>query len=622
MSRLGAIGCCLLLLLELVSPQFVRSCTAEADLIAETIAQIEQVQCKGDLQHWLDTTLSESAGEGSAEWYAIALAKTNASLDYTCYLEHLSAAALHAQSMAATSRQRCALTIVALSVQQYPSICTEILDLTAGQQGIMSWVFALHLLNNGVSSRIWTASDVIQELLNLQCADGGWALRGTRGDVDVTAMTLQALAPYYTQSQNISDAVSRAISMLSERQMISGGYQSYGAENPESAAQVWIALSCLGIDALSDVRFSKNGRTVWSSIASFMVAPGAYAHLQGGGENASATVQVYLALQAHWCYQNHRNSIYLFRDDVPHIEDTASIVTTTALTSDPWKDTPRSTTTTCIETHTSSDVGMSMDVTLMDASTSTVSTTNLLSTITLSTLSGQSLAEYGDDSKTTTQSTIQTSERPATCATPSSTRRFGTLQLRFLLSGIVVLVVLAMFLCYWLRGHRRKCIAWLFVGLLAGGLCVVWIVPMQTPQEYYQATDSKPNAIGTVTLSISCETILGKDGSALYPADGILLAASTYEIAAGDTVLTILNEAARANALQLEVDGISGTAIETAYVRGICNLYEFDFGSLSGWTYEVNGIRPAMGAGAYALMDGDVITWRYTCDLGDDLMHP
>jgi len=31
----------------------------------------------------------------------------------------------------------------------------------------------------------------------LQLEDGGWAVSGNKSDADVTAMTLQALAPYY-----------------------------------------------------------------------------------------------------------------------------------------------------------------------------------------------------------------------------------------------------------------------------------------------------------------------------------------------------------------------------------------------------------------------------------------
>ena len=35
--------------------------------------------------------------------------------------------------------------------------------------------------------------------------------------------------------------------------------------------------------------------------------------------------------------------------------------------------------------------------------------------------------------------------------------------------------------------------------------------------------------------------------------------------------------------------------------------------------YSVNGEFPNYGCSAYALQDGDVICWVYTCDLGEDV---
>lgn len=42
-------------------------------------------------------------------------------------------------------------------------------------------------------------------------------------------------------------------------------------------------------------------------------------------------------------------------------------------------------------------------------------------------------------------------------------------------------------------------------------------------------------------------------------------------------------------------------------------------GSLSGWMYNVNGWYPNYGCSRYQVKDGDVVEWRYTCDLGYDL---
>ena len=55
------------------------------------------------------------------------------------------------------------------------------------------------------------------------------------------------------------------------------------------------------------------------------------------------------------------------------------------------------------------------------------------------------------------------------------------------------------------------------------------------------------------------------------------------------------------------------------YVVGVNHLYEFACGELSGWTYLVNGERSGIGCDQHLLKDGDVIEWRYTCELGNDL---
>lgn len=55
------------------------------------------------------------------------------------------------------------------------------------------------------------------------------------------------------------------------------------------------------------------------------------------------------------------------------------------------------------------------------------------------------------------------------------------------------------------------------------------------------------------------------------------------------------------------------------YIEGINQLYEFDCGSLSGWTYKVNGIAPNYGCSKYEISDGDDIVWSYTCNLGVDV---
>ena len=127
----------------------------------------------------------------------------------------------------------------------------------------------------------------------------------------------------------------------------------------------------------------------------------------------------------------------------------------------------------------------------------------------------------------------------------------------------------------------------------------------------------------TCTFSISCETILDnmdkcvENKKFLVPEDGIVFPATEVEFSEGESVFDVLQRVCRDNAIHMESNWTP--VYNSAYVEGINNLYEFDVGSLSGWMYNVNGWYPNYGCSRYQVKDGDVVEWRYTCDLGHDL---
>ena len=162
----------------------------------------------------------------------------------------------------------------------------------------MSWIYGLHILNNGYTSSQYTADSVTDTILSMQYGDGGWALFGDYGDIDVTAMTVQALAPHCDERSDVSEAVDRALDFLSQRQKDNGGYESFGTPNPESTSQVLTALSALGIDCRYDDRFIKNGNNLIDGIAEYRLNDGSFSHTKGGSTNETATVQAYYSLIA------------------------------------------------------------------------------------------------------------------------------------------------------------------------------------------------------------------------------------------------------------------------------------------------------------------------------------
>ena len=127
----------------------------------------------------------------------------------------------------------------------------------------------------------------------------------------------------------------------------------------------------------------------------------------------------------------------------------------------------------------------------------------------------------------------------------------------------------------------------------------------------------------TCTFSIECSTILNNlenldpDKLELVPSNGVILAPTTVTFYEGESVFDVLQRVCKDNNIHIE---FSWTPIyNSAYIEGIHNLYEFDCGALSGWMYRVDGWYPNYGCSRYQLADGEVVEWRYTCDLGEDV---
>lgn len=148
-------------------------------------------------------------------------------------------------------------------------------------------------------------------------------------------------------------------------------------------------------------------------------------------------------------------------------------------------------------------------------------------------------------------------------------------------------------------------------------------VPEGKPQPVEPQNAQVTDNACTCTLSISCTTILDNldlveaQKKPLVPADGWLLPETAVTFYQGESVFDVLLRVCKENKLHMEY--MDTPMYNSAYIEGIGNLYEFDVGPLSGWMYHVNGWFPNYGCSRYALQDGDVVCWVYTCDLGADV---
>ncbi len=144
---------------------------------------------------------------------------------------------------------------------------------------------------------------------------------------------------------------------------------------------------------------------------------------------------------------------------------------------------------------------------------------------------------------------------------------------------------------------------------------------MPQPVESQDASVNKDNAL-SCTLLIECSSILNNmdkfnmDKMELLAADGAIYAAREVTFYEGESVFDLLLRETQNERIHMEFESVPG--YNSNYIEGIGNIYEYDCGELSGWMYSVNGWFPNYGSSRYALQQGDVVEWHYTCDLGRD----
>ncbi len=136
------------------------------------------------------------------------------------------------------------------------------------------------------------------------------------------------------------------------------------------------------------------------------------------------------------------------------------------------------------------------------------------------------------------------------------------------------------------------------------------------------APGNKSDDYLTCTLSVRCDTILDNTDKLsaekinIVPDDGIVFPETEVEFSDGESAFDVLRRELKNSNIHME---FQKTAANTVYVEGIANIYQFDCGELSGWTYSVNDKVPNYGCSDYKLQDGDDLKFLYTCDMGTDV---
>ena len=344
---------------------------AKLDAAVAKIAQLQKTNQKefdkiyqetGSSQAALASKAGLTAGTSGGEWVALGLARSGSISDTLAeqyaqaayqYVKKKGSSTMSDSKSTENSRMILALT----SIGKDPSdvagydLLEPLADLDyVKSQGINGPIFALIALDShdyeipkAVAGKTQTTREaLIDAILAAQLSDGGWNVNGNGADADMTAMAIQALAPYYSSNAIVKSAIDDALNRLSQMQEANGGYTSWGTANAESVAQVIVALTSLGIDPASDGRFIKNGYSTLDALATFYNDKGGFKHSQSDttSSNGLATEQAYYALASWYRLKAGKTSLY----DMSDVTTMSKIIEKTVVNGgdsakDPKKDT-------------------------------------------------------------------------------------------------------------------------------------------------------------------------------------------------------------------------------------------------------------------------------------------
>lgn len=260
------------------------------------------------------------AGSSVSDWLAFTLARCGETGENDTYISALEAAVTGRykadgclDSRRATEYQRIALTVLALGADPRAfgkDADGNAVDLVAGgiwafpggdigTQGVNAIIFALILLDAGGYTPPENADEIretlLSALLSLQQSGGAWGLTADAADADLTAMAVQALAPY--KETEAKTAIETALKWLSSQQTPDGGFSGNGEACAETVAQVMLACCALGTDPDAAV-FGFSG-SLTAALERFRTPDGSFKHiLTEENGNLLATQQALLALCA------------------------------------------------------------------------------------------------------------------------------------------------------------------------------------------------------------------------------------------------------------------------------------------------------------------------------------
>ena len=249
------------------------------------------------------------------EWYIIALLRAGKSINQDILDEYFESVSAEAETWTSETKptdiERVALTLTLMDKDITNVNGVNLAELIYNSEKLTDssneLVYALLALDAAdveiPETAEWSRDEIITQILGYQLADGSFGLENAEtGDIDMTAICLQALAPYQ-DDELVAQATEDALSFLKDT--ISADY-SY-SDNSNTTAQVLLTMAIYDVD-VTDVNngFGDEVSNIITTLDAYR-NPDGYGYLYNGEVNSLATLQIKQAYDAY--RKMHKESI-------------------------------------------------------------------------------------------------------------------------------------------------------------------------------------------------------------------------------------------------------------------------------------------------------------------------
>ncbi len=568
--------------------------TAERKLEILKLPATEKLyQQTGD---YLAAKATPSVGSVNGEWRVIGLERSGRKVTdgyYKNVVEYVLAHINEKERLDAAKSTENSRVILALTAMGYDA--TNV----AGHNLLVGLNEMSYIQTQGINGPIWalialdshdyeptgdvTRNKLISSILAAQLGDGGWALSGNTSEPDVTAMAIQALASCYRTHSDVENAVERALNYLSEVQSPDGGYGIGVGATCESAAQVVVALTALGIDPDTDSHFVKNGVSVLDAMCAYAVDGGGFKHISGGKIDDMATEQGYYALTAYFRMKAGNTSLY----DMSDVQISQIHYSIIAGADGTWN--------TDVQTHSivsdgvfAEFTGVKVDGTLIGSSNYTAKAGSTYVTFENSylktlTLGRHSITLVFESCEVTTSLTVTKSDAELVRDVEALIDAIGTVT----------------------KSSKAK------IDKARNAYNALTAKQQKLVTNYNKLTAAEKAYADladkiTVYFTLLGDTAHGDNGQEHTLAGGNLttwISRAAYTLESPATVLDLFTKA---------VSGKYSYVNKGNYISSVNGLAEFTNGKNSGWMYTLNGRHPNLGVAEQKLSNGDSVVFHYT----------